>query len=46
MRDLTRAREDMKELERLTKQRLNAFLLRHGRLYDSDKVRWTQAHGR
>lgn len=46
MRDLTRAREDMKELERLTKPRLNAFLLRHGRLYASGKVRWTQAHGR
>ena len=31
MRDLTRAREDMKGLERMSKQRLNAFLLRHGR---------------
>ena len=28
IRDLTRAREDMKALERMTKQRLNAFLLR------------------
>jgi len=30
MRDLTRAREDMKHLERQSKQRLAAFLLRHG----------------
>ncbi len=29
LRDLTRAREDMKHLQRQTKQRLLAFLLRH-----------------
>jgi transposase len=46
MRDLTRAREDMKGLERMSKQRLNAFLLRYGRLYESGKSRWTQAHFR
>ena len=46
MRDLTRAREDTKGLERITKQRLNAFLLRHGHHYPQDKCRWTQAHGR
>ena len=46
MRDLTRAREDMKGLERIAKQRLNAFLLRHGRIYDRGKCRWTQAHRR
>lgn len=46
MRDLTRAREDMKGLERTTKQRLNAFLLRYGRIYESGKSRWTQAHFR
>ena len=46
MRDLTRAREDMKQLERRSKQRLNAFLLRHGRHYTSGKSRWTQAHWR
>jgi len=46
MRDLTRAREDMKGLERITKQRLNAFLLRHGHNYPQDKCRWTQAHSR
>lgn len=44
MRDLTRAREDMKHLERQSKQRLNAFLLRHGRHYESGKSKWTQAH--
>lgn len=31
MRDLTRCREDMKAMERQARQRLNAFLLRHGR---------------
>ena len=46
MRDLTRAREDMKDLERRTKQRLNAFLLRYGRIYTDGKSRWTQAHFR
>ena len=30
LRDLTRAREDMKHLQLLAKQRLLAFLLRHG----------------
>jgi len=46
MRDLTRAREDMKQLERQSKQRLNAFLLRHGQSYTSGKSKWTQAHWR
>jgi len=46
MRDLTRAREDMKLLERQSKQRLNGFLLRHGHHYESGKSRWTQAHWR
>lgn len=45
LRDLTRAREDMKHLERQAKQRLLAFLLRHGRGYDG-KSNWTQAHYR
>lgn len=45
MRDLTRAREDMKAAERHIKQRLGAFLLRHGRIY-SGKSKWTQAHFR
>lgn len=46
MRDLTRAREDMKAIERTCKQRLNAFLLRYGRHYAAGKSRWTQAHFR
>ncbi len=45
LRDLTRAREDMKQLQRQAKQRLLAFLLRHGRRYDG-KSHWTQAHYR
>jgi len=43
VRDLTRAREDMKAAEMRTRQRLGAYLLRHGRVY-SGKSRWTQAH--
>jgi len=46
MRDLTRAREDMKGLEKICKQRLNAFLLRYGRIYDQGKSRWTLTHFR
>lgn len=45
LRDLTRAREDMKHLQRQAKQRLLAFLLRHGRRYGG-KSNWTLAHYR
>ncbi len=45
LRDLTRAREDVKHLQRMAKQRLLAFLLRHGKSY-SGKMNWTQAHFR
>lgn len=45
LRDLTRAREDLKQLEKQSKQRLLAFLLRHGVSYDGQS-RWTQAHYR
>jgi len=45
IRDLVRAREDMKSLELKTRQRLGAFLLRHGHVYRG-KTRWTQAHFR
>jgi transposase len=45
LRDLTRAREDLKHLQRMGKQRLVAFLLRHGRTYPGKK-NWTQAHFR
>lgn len=45
LRDLTRAREDMKSLQLKAKQRLSAFLLRYGKCYDG-KSNWTQAHFR
>jgi transposase len=46
MRDLTRAREDMKQLEKQSRQRLSAFLLRHGKNYDTGKCKWTQVYFR
>ena len=46
MRDLTRAREDLKAIELKARQRLGAFLLRHGRVYRTGKSRWTQQHFR
>jgi transposase len=45
LRDLTRAREDMKHLQKQAKQRLLAFLLRHGKRYNG-KNNWTKAHYR
>jgi transposase len=42
-RDLSRAREDMKRMEQQTRQRLCAFLLRHGRRYFA-KTRWTKSY--
>lgn len=45
LRDLTRAREDMKSLQLKAKQRLSAFLLRYGKSYGG-KSNWTQAHYR
>lgn len=44
IRDLTRAREDMKAIELKARQRLGAFLLRHARSYDKGKAHWTQRH--
>ncbi|MGB8717393.1 MAG: IS110 family transposase [Rhodanobacteraceae bacterium] len=46
IRDLTRAREDMKAIETKARQRLGAFLLRHGQVYAQGKSRWTQTHFR
>jgi transposase len=43
IRDLTRAREDAMAVAKKAKQRLNAFLLRHGHVY-SGKTRWSKAH--
>lgn len=44
LRDLTRAREDMKRLEKQSKQQLLGFLLRHGVSGFTGKSNWTQAH--
>ncbi len=44
MRDLSRARDDMKRQERKARQQLNAFVLRHGHHWPRGKSRWTQAH--
>lgn len=44
MRDLTRARDDMKSQERKARQQLNAFVLRHGHHWPRGKARWTSAH--
>jgi transposase len=46
LRDLTRAREDMKHLQRQSKQQLLGFLLRHGVGGFTGKSNWTQAHFR
>lgn len=45
MRDLTRAREDARYAQTRAQQRLNAFLLRHGRIYPG-KTRWNRTHVR
>jgi transposase len=44
MRDLTRARDDLKAQERKARQQLNAYVLRHGHAWPSNKSRWTQTH--
>ena len=44
MRDLTRARGDMKGQERKARQQLNGFVLRHGHAWPGNRSRWTQAH--
>ena len=44
MRDLTRARDDMKSQERKARQQLNAYVLRHGHAWPSNRTRWTQSH--
>lgn len=41
---MTRAREDMVSMALQARQRLNAFLLRHGQVYREGKSRWTQKH--
>jgi transposase len=44
MRDLTRARGDMKGQERKARQQLNAYVLRHGHAWPSNKSRWSKTH--
>jgi transposase len=44
MRDLCRARGDMKSQERKAQQQLNAFVLRHGHHWPAGKTRWTATH--
>jgi len=44
MRDLTRARGDMKQQQLKARQQLGAFLLRHSCLYTGGKSRWTKMH--
>lgn len=44
MRDLTRARDDLKGQERKARQQLNAFVLRHGHSWPAHKSRWTATH--
>jgi transposase len=46
LRDLTRAREDMKYCQRKAKQQLLAFLLRHRKTYPGKERTWTQAYFR
>lgn len=45
MRDLTRAREDAVKAQRVVRQELGAFLLRHGFRY-TGKSHWTAVHRR
>src|SRR5476651_1651530 len=45
LRDLTRAREDMKHLQRQARQRLSAFLLRQACRFPGN-CKWTQAYFR
>ena len=45
VRDLSRAREDLKILDQQLRQRLNGFLLRHGRIYEGKRL-GTQAYWR
>jgi transposase len=43
IRDLVRARDAAKRAERVARQQLTSFLLRHGRRYPG-KTAWTEAH--
>ncbi len=45
MRDLVRARDAAQEMQKHVRQQLQAFLLRHGRIYPGRKP-WTRAYAR
>ena len=42
MRDLTRARDDMKKQESNARHQLSSFLLRHGYIWPTGRKRWTK----
>ena len=44
LRDLVRAREDIKRCEVNMRRRLAALMLRHGRIWTGTKHNWTKAH--
>ncbi len=44
MRDLTRARDDLKAQEKKARQQLNAYVLRHGHAWPGHKTRWGKPH--
>jgi transposase len=46
MRDLERARDDAKRAERVARNQLSKFLLRHGRRFRGGKKAWTKQHYR
>ena len=46
IRDLTRARGEMKRVELQLKQRVSAFLLRYSKRYTAGKSKWTQGYYR
>ena len=37
-------REDVQDMVKQTKQRINAFLLKQGKQYDQGKSKWTICH--
>ena len=44
LRDLIRAREDIKTKETNSKRQLNSMMLRHGRIFSGGKSLWTKLH--
>jgi len=44
IRNLTRVCDDLKAQERKARQQLNAYVLRHGHAWPSNKTRWTKTH--